>query len=253
MRRIQRQPLPVAAQTYLDQRQQSTNEQHTDGALNIEQRWADARQTQAIKGEADSVLSTLRQMAGRGARCMYCSDSRGTDIEHFRPKSDYPAQAFRWANLLLCCSACGRVKGTRFPLDHEGQPLFIDPTVDDPWAHLNFLPETGALEPREWLSTNNTVQCSEKGSLTVKVLLSDERIHDGFLLTYHHICERVAVFLASPTSADNLLESLSEVDRRGLLPWCFGPIGRTYSPFFDLQQQHADIWLACEKWLQPAS
>ena len=119
---------------------------------------------------------------------MYCSDSRGTDIEHFRPKSDYPAQAFRWANLLLCCSACGRVKGTRFPLDHEGQPLFIDPTVDDPWAHLNFLPETGALEPREWLSANNTAQCSEKGRLTAKVLLSDERIHDGFLMTFRHIC-----------------------------------------------------------------
>ena len=190
MRRMQRPPLPLAAQNYLDQRQQAADQQQADGTLDIERRWADARQTQAIAGTADSVLATLRQMAGQGARCMYCSDSRGTDIEHFRPKAAYPTQAFRWPNLLLCCSACGRLKGARFPLDPAGEPLFIDPSHDDPWAHLNFVPETGALMPREWRDADLTLQCSEKGRWTAQILLGDERIQDGWRRTWRRSTSR---------------------------------------------------------------
>lgn len=252
MRRIQRQSLPDAAQNYLDRRQQSTNLQHADGTLDVERRWNDARQTQPIKATSDSVLSTLRRMAGKSVRCMYCSDSLGTDIEHFRPKTSYPTHAFCWPNMLLCCSRCGRLKGAPFPLDQAGQPLFIDPSLDDPWAHLNFLPETGALTMREWLEADNAVQCSKKGSLTAEVLLSDEAIHDGFLRTYRHLCRRVREFMTCPTSAEHLLHTLSEEDTRGLLPWCFGRIGRTYPPFADLREQHAEVWLTCETWLRPA-
>lgn len=249
---MQRPPLPLAAQSYLDQRQQAADQQQADGTLDIERRWADARQTQAIAGTADSVLATLRQMAGQGARCMYCSDSRGTDIEHFRPKAAYPTQAFRWPNLLLCCSACGRLKGARFPLDPTGEPLFIDPSHDDPWAHLNFVPETGALMPREWRDADLTLQCSEKGRWTAQILLGDERIQDGWRRTWRHLARRVREFLTLPCAAEPLLQDLKEEDTRGLLPWCFGPVGRTYSPFLELREHHPAVWQTCETRLAPA-
>ncbi len=83
-------------------------------------------------------------MASGVERCMYCEDNEGTDIEHFRPKSVYPEHTFDWHNYLLACSACNsNHKRTRFPLDGGGEPLLIDPTAEDPRAHLRFSPKTG--------------------------------------------------------------------------------------------------------------
>ena len=156
------------------------------------------------------------------------------------------------SNLLLCCSACGRLKGARFPLDPAGEPLFIDPSHDDPWAHLNFVPETGALMPREWRDADLTLQCSEKGRWTAQILLGDERIQDGWRRTWRHLARRVREFLALPCAAEPLLQDLQEEDTRGLLPWCFGPVGRTYSPFLELREHHPAVWQTCETRLAPA-
>lgn len=112
MRRIQRTALPKAAQDYLSKRQSAANEKHENGDLDIQKDWKSARQTQKLK----TVLVTLQSMMGLRQRCMYCLDSHGADIEHFRPKANYPKRMYDWPNLLLCCSECGRFKGNQFPL-----------------------------------------------------------------------------------------------------------------------------------------
>ena len=97
----------------------------------------------------DEVREKLREMAPGDERCMYCEDSAGTDIEHFRPKSDYPDQAFTWTNYLLACSHCNsNEKRCQFPLDAQGQPLLIDPCVDDPQDHLQYSVKTGKYAER---------------------------------------------------------------------------------------------------------
>lgn len=96
------------------------------------------------------ILSTLRVMASGLERCMYCEDSGGTDIEHFRPKSAYPEWALRWENYLLACSHCNsNEKRSKFPVLDDGQPALIDPTVIDPSEHLIFSPTTGRYEARD--------------------------------------------------------------------------------------------------------
>jgi hypothetical protein len=59
-----------------------------------------------------------------------------------------------WLNLLLACALCNRRKAARFPLSELGDPLLLDPTSDDPAAHLVLSPTTGkyvATTPRgEW-------------------------------------------------------------------------------------------------------
>ncbi|MBW4579597.1 MAG: hypothetical protein KME42_08505 [Tildeniella nuda ZEHNDER 1965/U140] len=81
-------------------------------------------------------------------KCAYC-ESRIPHItygaiEHFRPKSDpaFEHLAFEWTNLLLSCDICNDAghKGTKFPVDSSGNPLFIDPTdgVINPNTHLDF-------------------------------------------------------------------------------------------------------------------
>ncbi len=147
MRRVERLPLPVPAQSYLDGRQARLDADLAQGAVNVDRAWAAARKTKSVGGDGRSVLSTLRQMSGARQRCMYCLDSHGCDIEHFRPKAVYPERAFRWSNLLLCCTECGRFKGGRFPLQGEA-PLLIDLSAEDPWAHLDFDPDTGNISPR---------------------------------------------------------------------------------------------------------
>lgn len=39
-------------------------------------------------------------------RCYYCHYNQGSDIDHFKPKTDYPSTAFRWANFNWSCSIC---------------------------------------------------------------------------------------------------------------------------------------------------
>ncbi|CAN5922072.1 HNH endonuclease [soil metagenome] len=94
------------------------------------------------------VRVKLQTMAPGRARCMYCEDSLGTDIDHFRPKSVYSGLAFAWSNYLLACSHCNsNEKRAEFPLDPSGSALLIDPASEDPVVHLVLVPETGRLEP----------------------------------------------------------------------------------------------------------
>ena len=96
----------------------------------------------------EEIRDTLQRMATGLERCMYCEDSQGTDIDHFRPKNAYPQHAYDWTNYFLACSHCNsNEKRDQFPLDTSGSALLIDPVLDDPTDHLEFSPSTGKLVP----------------------------------------------------------------------------------------------------------
>lgn len=77
-------------------------------------------------------------------KCAYCESVVGVvgfgHIEHFRPKCRYLSLTYEWSNLLLSCERCnsGAHKGTLFPGVLSGGPI-INPCVDDPGQHLEFL------------------------------------------------------------------------------------------------------------------
>ncbi len=102
-------------------------------------------------------------------KCAFCESKVSHiaygDVEHFRPKAGYQRDprgrlirpgyywlAYEWSNLLFCCQLCNqRFKGNLFPLaedagratsHHEAikneQPLFVDPSVEDPESVLEF-------------------------------------------------------------------------------------------------------------------
>ena len=240
MRRIQRIALPDTVQNYLNQRQLAANEKHKNGELNIENDWKSARQTQKLK----TVLTTLQRMMGLRQRCMYCLDSHGADIEHFRPKADYPKHLYDWPNLLLCCTECGRFKGHQFPLS-GGRPLLIDPTREDPWRHLDFDPDTGNITARFDLALNDW---SAKGMATVAVFQLDQReaLSAGYLKTLRHLSEIVRRALCQGAmDAPALMGELKNADDHGLLAWCLSDRGQTTAPFSELYQQYPRIWRQC--------
>ncbi len=90
------------------------------------------------------IKNALEEMFHK--KCAYCQSDISAvtygQIEHFRPKSEYPDLTFEWSNLLFSCDLCNDAghKGVKFPLDINGNPLLIDPTdgITDPNTHLDF-------------------------------------------------------------------------------------------------------------------
>ena len=248
MRKIRRLPLPARATRYL-QRKQAEIDASSAGAPEIAAIWKNARQTKAI-GEV--VLGKLRLMARERQRCMYCEDSRGTDIDHFRPKAEpeYRAFVFAWPNMLLNCTDCGRRKLDRFPVDASGAPLLIDPTSDDPWDHLFFEPVTGQIAPR--YRPDHTRD--PKGQTTLEILAvgDHEAITTGRTRCRRNLEGAVHRFLrnardaSAPDARDRavktLLQEIRDNDEYGLGQWYFLREGSHAPPFSELQADFSDVW-----------
>ncbi|MBI2566061.1 MAG: hypothetical protein HYV63_03360 [Candidatus Schekmanbacteria bacterium] len=241
MRHVSRQNLTGPLSSYLDRMQK-----RIDDGGEIQKTWDGQRRTRSMR----AVEETLRRMAGARERCMYCEDSRGTDIEHFWPmrgEPGYPERAFRWPNLLWACSGCNRKKGTRFPLNAAGDPLLIDPTHDDPWQHLCFDSDTNELAAR-WDRTTGVE--SERGRQTLEILetLRFEAVADGRAKTKRNLIRAVRAYLDAASSrgiADarsELIEAIRDNDSYGLATWYFLWEGRDDCPFVDLRKSSPDTW-----------
>ena len=105
----------------------------------IEEFWKTRRSKKALK----AVEAALRAMASGLARCMYCEDSEGCDVEHGYPKAHYPSRAYEWPNLLWICTPCNRQKNSGFEED------LINPTREDPLDHLVLAFRTGRYTVRD--------------------------------------------------------------------------------------------------------
>lgn len=242
MKRIKREALPADAARYLVKRQQSAVQKHVNGTLDTTADWKSARQTKSM----GKVLSTLHAMAGERQRCMYCLDSHGSDIEHFRPKDVYHQYIYRWENLLLSCTHCGRIKGNQFPMAGR-RVLLVDPTKENPWDSLDFDPLTGNICARYDAQLNNW---STKGEKTVEVLQLDKReaLSKGYLQTLRRLSDAIRSALdAGAMDAANLVQKLKTDDDHGLLGWCFGDRGMRLEPFRSLKAQHPGVWAQCAK------
>ncbi len=242
MRRVKRIRLPTNVVNELGREQVGANAKQAAGTLIVEAEWKRARQNQPLK----TTVGVLKIMAGPRERCMYCGDSHGTDIEHYWPKALYPERMFRWTNMLLGCTDCGRIKGSRFPLA-GGLPLLVKPTIDDPWQFLDFDPATGNLVPRFRSDIGGT---TPKGENTVEVLQLDRReaLAKGYQKSFRRIRSKIEEVLDQATpDAAMLVHVLKEADDHGLLGWCFRGTGAEVVPLADLRQRHPAVWRVCAR------
>lgn len=146
-----------------------------------------ARRRRAV--DFASVSELLRALCSGVRRCMYCQDSGGVDVEHYRPKAWYPELVFAWANFLLICTRCNRKKSSRFPLFHPkapavrvltrakgtaprrppaADPVLLNPRFDDPSRYLTLdllgtfhFVERGAKGTAPWLRAHHTIETLE--------------------------------------------------------------------------------------------
>jgi len=210
------------------------------GKSDVEDEWNRFRGTVAYK----AIRQALAVEAGDRERCFYCSDSLGTDIEHFRPKIKFAAYAFKYTNFLLVCSACNRAKASKFPMDEEDFPLLIDPTWDDPWDSLFLDDQTGLIVPR----INPEGNVSAKGSATIDILgnivnrdsvaLGRKGGWDAIVKEFRRICD-------NNSSLDDIhivMAGLLSEDRYGLLAWMLRREGSECRDVQRIRNRCPELW-----------
>lgn len=244
MRKLTRLPLPKRPVIYLARKQTEV-----DAGRHVVPLWAQARKTQAMK----VVCETLKVMAGSLSRCVFCSDSRGTDVEHFWPKRRYPDKAFVWPNLLLSCAGCNSKKGERFDLDQAGHPLLIDPTAEDPWDFLYFDSATGNLAAR--YDPGGIPHPKGRHTTDPAVLpLNIEAVTEGRQRSRRNLIRAVDRFLESSGVEDDaselrheLIEAVRNTGAYGLAEWYFLHDGQEDQPFALLKEIHPPVWCAVQE------
>ncbi len=238
MRMIRRRVLPVNSLRFLQRWQGEVDAARNPTAEQLNQFWNRGRRARGF----DPVLSELRQMAGPRDRCMYCEDSEGADVEHYRPRSEFPDLMFVWENLLLACPTCNRLKGTGFPLDEDGNPLLIDPTSIDPWEHLDYDVKTGNIVAR--FIPTKAIQ-DPLGMETVRLLRLAQREHlaEGYRRTYRRLSKALRLFIeGNQMPAEEFIRSLHELDDHRLAGWCFGRGADSEEPFRTVQERNPETW-----------
>ncbi len=125
-----------------------------------------------------------------GGLCAYCEETTKGEIDHFRPKSQFPDLVYSWFNWLFACHECNNAKTGVWP------PLgYVDPCafsrVDRAEHHFVFNTQTGFISPKQSLSPHR----SEKARRTIAQL----RLNDP-----HHLKNRVEwLEMFSATMPDN--------------------------------------------------
>lgn len=92
------------------------------------------------------VVDALKQLSGPGQRCMFCSGSEASDVEHFRPKAVFPNLAMTWENYLWSCTPCNRGKLSRFPPKTGPGGRYVNPLKENVWKFF-FIDDFGLLTP----------------------------------------------------------------------------------------------------------
>jgi uncharacterized protein (TIGR02646 family) len=111
--------------------------------------------------DKNAIWQELDSMQGK--RCAYCEADIGNSdkhIEHFRQRSRFPQDTFRWDNLFGSCNrrhTCGKHKdrcGAYNPAD------LIKPDVDDPERFFVFVSD-GTIAVRQGLSAQDQIRAKE--------------------------------------------------------------------------------------------
>jgi uncharacterized protein (TIGR02646 family) len=164
MRQLPSRPRLPAGTARRLRRETSAIQRAGDAKTEAQRRYTNARGAAGFK----PVVAALRQMAGPGERCMFCSGSEAAQVEHFRPKAVFPELAMSWENFLWACGICNLFKREQFPT--ESHRALIDPSGEHVWQFF-FFDEFGNLTPR-WRTELNA---QDPRALSTQEILSLDR------------------------------------------------------------------------------
>ena len=184
-------------------------------------------------------------MAGARNRCFYCSDSLGTDVEHFEPITVSPASTFSWRNLQWVCTNCNRHKGNR-PTAAE-RLLMIDPTMVDPWAFLTLDEATGLVAARY---EDGALDACGEFTLRVLTPLTEEGVITGRERAITSLRSAVSAVQTDPSDfeARRAFRAAVQKDDYGVSAWFALWEGARSEPFAALRRDCPAVWRRFVAW-----
>jgi uncharacterized protein (TIGR02646 family) len=206
-----------------------------DPATVCEQRFNTARRCVWF----DEVRSALKEMAGESRTCMFCDHNEPTDVEHFKPKTEFPRLTFSWGNMLWVCTACNRHKGSQFPPHNcTGAPL-IDPSAESVWDFF-FLDQFGNLVKRWDTSLNAYHPRAESTCEYVRVDREEvqarrQKRFKGLRSSVNHTLDELrAGSITVAQASARVVDWLGEPFQADVADYFFRGPGRLECPFADL-------------------
>lgn len=185
------------------------------------------------------VTNALKEMSGLGERCMLCSGSECSQVEHFRPKAVFPLEAMDWENFLWVCGICNQNKGDRFPPDTEPGERIINPVTENVWEFF-FIDEFGNLTPRWRLDLENI---DPRADITIRVIgLDRDALQQTRQARLHDLREKaqdaLRLLANGELTVDDLRQRLNDWRSQPFQPdvadyFLHGP-GSTEAPFSEL-------------------
>lgn len=155
-----------------------------DPKAEAEKRYDNARRTKWFA----PLVKALGRLAGPGERCMFCSGSESSDVEHYRPKAVRPELAMTWENYLWSCTPCNRGKSNRFPPETEPGGRLINPLDENVWEFF-FIDDFGLLTPRFDIASKEP---NARGVSTRDLLsLNREAVQDSRLMRLKSLRQQV--------------------------------------------------------------
>jgi len=232
MRQLPKRPsLPGATNARLKKESQAISG-HANSKEEAARRYSNARKAVWFS----AVVNSLKKMTGPGQRCMFCSGSESTDVEHYKPKSVFPDLALTWENYLWSCTPCNRGKGNRFPPQTEPGGMLVNPVEENAWDFF-FIDEFGLLTP-VWDKKAGTPD--ERAVSTMEILdLNREAVQETRLFRLNdlkrQVSESLALFKSGTLSRQMMRQRLDEWLVQPFQPdvadYFFNGPGREEKPF----------------------
>lgn len=95
--------------------------------------------------------------------CSYCDiyfeNRENSEIDHYKPKNQYPELEFEWVNLFAVCSICNKQKLRVFP--ENNTPIKPDDQNYNFFKYFDFEYETGKISISKGLSKSDYLRAKE--------------------------------------------------------------------------------------------
>ena len=118
-------------------------------------RWIDFYETGIGNQPTDSRWRDFREDLGRRffTNCGYCERNCRGEVDHFRPKSRFPASVYEWSNWIFACHECNHAKGDKWPAEGYVDPCAVSES-DRPENYFTFNTRNGAVTPLRGLDAD---------------------------------------------------------------------------------------------------
>ncbi len=121
--------------------------------------WGEGETNRPSDGEWRDYLNVLDERFH--TLCGYCERHDKGEVDHFRPISKFPEEAYIWGNWVFACPTCNRAKSNHWPDAGFVNPCTAEDVLPLPEDYFCFDLDIGLILPASNLSEGNHERAEE--------------------------------------------------------------------------------------------